>query len=414
MTKKWRSRLGVLAVLALAASMLAVLPVGAIEPGGPQVETGADIGAGSGAPYIICKWELPDADRDFSNGMQYGDDDLPGVDAGFPCYGLDHDTLYEQRVNVIQVMANPEDFPTERFIELWTAVTGTANVGNVDSVYWDIYHPDGTLKVQEHGWLFDGPPQDLGAYFDAGEYVLVPGGMWHAASTETGQIAPDTAKDQLGLIARAVQNDLQLWNGGFLLSKHQPCGSYLVQNYATYQGPTTMIENFIDVMCFVNLETDFETVQWGDITPGGTDWVYGDLNFGSGDHPTVLNTGSGGMALGIEFSHMARPDDPMGWDETAKRIEVFDAMFAINPDFLYGFDIPAYQPMNFGNAYHQVLCANETGKLDLSIHPPLGLPAGHYVGDLLLWGMGVGGEGSPCLNDHGVWLPPDVRFPLAG
>lgn len=396
------------------ATVLAIVPASA-----GQVDTGAVIGSGNGlAPQIVCKWELPDRDRNAANGMQYGDDDAPNKDAGFPCNGVDPNTKYDadERI-VMEVKANAEDSPTERLIELWTAVKGSANSGAIDSVIWDIYHPDGTLKIQVESYAPDErSPQALGAKFNdtTKQYDLVPGGMWYAASAQTGQIASDTARSQQGLVSRAVQDDLSLWSNDFLLSKHQPCGTYTVVERATYLGWTSSVTNNIEVLCFVNLEADFNTIQWGDITPGGTDYVYGDLTFdpnGDSAWPTVKNTGSGAMTLGIMFSEMrAKGDtDP----NSVKLITEFDGKFGISPDKLRGIDpIFVDKKVSFGDGDYQTLCANETGKLDLSIHPPSGLPAGTYVGSLTLYaGWANNDVESPCLNEQGVWNPPLVRGP---
>ncbi len=418
MLSKWKSRFGILAVLAMIATVLAIVPASAIVVGGSgSVDTGAVIGSGNGlAPQIVCKWELPDVDRNAANGMQYGDDDAPSKDAGFPCNGIDPNTKYDADGRIVmEVKANAEDSPTERLIELWTAVKGSANAGAIDSVIWDIYHPDGTLKKQVESYAPDSrTPQQLGASFNeaTGKYSLIPGGMWYAASAQTGQIANDTATSQQGIISRAVQDDLSLWSNSFLLSKHQPCGTYKVVERATYLGWTSTVTNNIEVLCFVNLEADFNTVQWGDITPGGTDYVYGDLVFdveGNSPWPTVKNTGSGAMTLSIMFSEMrAKGDtDPA----SVKLIKQFDGKFGISPDRLLNIDpINAGEKAWFGEADAQTLCANETGKLDLSIHPPAGLPAGTYVGSLTLYaGWANNGVESPCLNEQGVWNPPYVR-----
>lgn len=419
MLSKWKSRFGILAVLAMIATVLAIVPASAVTTGGGggSVDTGAVIGSGNGlAPQIICKWELPDRDRNAENGMQYGDDDAPNNDAGFPCNGIDPNTKYDaDGRTVMEVKANAEDYPTERLIELWSAVKGSANAGAIDSVIWDIYHPDGTLKKQVESYEPDSrSPQALGAKFNlaTGKYALIPGGMWYAASAQTGQIANDTATSQQGIISRAVQDDLSLWSNSFLLSKHQPCGTYTVVERATYLGWTSTVTNNIEVLCFVNLEADFNSVQWGDITPGGTDYVYGDLVFdpqGNSPWPTVKNTGSGAMTLSIMFSEMrAKGDtDP----NSVKLITEFDGKFGISPDRLRGIDpIEAGVKAWFGDGDYQTLCANETGKLDLSIHPPSGLPAGTYLGSLTLYaGWANNGEESPCLNEQGVWNPPYVR-----
>ena len=422
MRKSWRGKLVILAVLALAATALVALP--AVANQSDDVSTGAEIGGGDDfAPEIVCKWELPDMNS-FEPGMQYDDDDDPSWDAGYPCNGVDPELVYNQGHIVIQVRANPHDLPEERVIELWSAVRGSNSVSDVDSVFWDVYHPaigpwgetpipyaDGSFKVQAHGYEA-GPPQDYGAFFDNGLYYVYGGSMW-AAAYETGQIAGDTIQSQQGLIARAAQNDIILFKSYFTLSKHQPCGPYDVYNYATFLGQTTTIHNQIWVECFTHLKTDFDNVNWGSITPGGVDWVYGDLYFdhqGNSPYPTVGNIGSGGMNVAIEFSDMIREEDQD--PDTIKRITDFDAAFGINPDYLsYVFGLGG-EVLEFGPGYHQYLCANEVGKLDLSIHPPIGLPAGNYVGDLTVYGYWTGYDGlSPCLNDWWAHEPGIDRYP---
>ncbi len=415
---KWRTRFGILAVLALAATFLVIIPATAATSGNGTVDTGAIIGGDSTlAPQIVCKWELPDVDGDSGNGMQYGNDDSPTVNPGGPCQGIDPEMWYQAGMVVIDVKANAEDMPTEQRIELWTAVRGARNVSDIDSVIFDVYHPDGTLKVQTHAKMAPESVEELGATFNSttNEWTVRPGSMWYAASMkQTGQIANETLASQQGIIARAKQNDLSLWRTYFDLSKHQPCGEYEIRERATFLGFTSEISNYVNVLCFTNLEADFSSVQWDAVTPGGTDYVYGDLDFdpqGNSPWPTVKNTGSGAMALGIAFTPMKEINDKD--PNSVKLITEFDAAFGINPSYLKTLDpIMAGEKALFGNGYYQILCANETGKLDLSIHPPVGLPAGEYVGSLTLWGIHTpNGEGytSPCLNENGIWDPPNVR-----
>ncbi|NOX31288.1 MAG: hypothetical protein GXP35_14750 [Actinobacteria bacterium] len=442
MLSKWKGRFAILAILALAATFLVALPAGA--NGDIDITTDAQIGlSGDDSPDIVCKWELPDTyttsvpdDYEYppvegkatpnpggtTPGMEYGNDDDSVDIAANPCrqdeFGTTKYFTDGSQYNVMQVEANPENYPSKRYIELWAAIRGKASVAAVDSVFWDIYHPDGSFKTQEYGVLA-GRPEQYGATFNQGSWTLDQGyaGMWYAASELTGQIATDTLTGQSGIIARAAEYELGLFKGRFWLDKHQPCGEYEVRLYASNDGDTSTLSNTLSVLCFVELVTDFTTVDWGVISPGDIDVVYGDLLMDTPERPTVKNTGSGELSLGIEFTDMEWVEDGLGNPiETAgaKRITMFDAAFGTNPSYLVGFpELPAYQEGQFGNGYYQVLCANEVGKLDLSIHPPGWLPAGLYSGSIWLYAYNNPNDDSPCLNEAGDWQDwTTVRYPF--
>ncbi|NNF68601.1 MAG: hypothetical protein HKN01_02430, partial [Acidimicrobiia bacterium] len=227
-TTIWRRALVAVAVLAVA---LAVIPAASAEedpavldrvyPLGTGfqlfdsatqmtdvIETTASIGGGSGvAPRIFCKWELPDMVPGTPNTpfQEYSDDPTPspvavhlaGLDQlnpwddddlvpdpfepcsltaadGFPEYA-------DGAIGSIQVRANAEDLPEERVIELWAAVGPLS----VDDVYWKVFHPDGSIKVQVHGTPVE-CLSELGA--TAGDSLLAPGSMFWAANG-TGQLS---------------------------------------------------------------------------------------------------------------------------------------------------------------------------------------------------------------------------------
>jgi len=454
MLTKWKAKFAVFAILALAATVLVALPVGAVANEGgtsdAQVSTGAEIQTGNRAPIIVCKWELPDSVRDTvpnpvvgtiglgpdsvppTPGMEYGNDDDWEDIASTPCRSGDAgDTVYVtdgSERNVIQVEANPDNDPSERYIELWAAVRGSASSSSLTSMFWDIRHPDGSFKTQEYG-VRAGQPEQYGATYNQGSWSLATNGMWYAASALTGQIAADTLRNQSGLIARAAQSEIDLIKAGFWLDKHQPCGEYSVRAYASNVYGTTSLENTLTVLCFVELVTDFTSVDWGRIDPGALDMVYGDTIMSDGQiglGPTVMNLGSGEMSLEIEFTAMPWVKDGDGKVITnpgTKKITVFDAAFGINPSYLSYLDLEVTDQGNatgyFGRGYYNVLCANETGKLDLSIHPGIDLPTGTYAGTMWLYGQPWGDETSPCLNERGDWQTPQtdpitVRYPPPG
>mgnify|MGYP003572771886 FL=1 len=86
---------------------------------------------------------------------------------------------------------------------------------------------------------------------------------------------------------------------------------------------------------------------------------------------------------------------------------MFDAAFGKNAQVLEWIDpIPANTPVWFSNSsINQVLCANEVGKLDLSIHPPEVVPTGTYSGYVQInaeWAPGV------CANDIAAGIFAEV------
>jgi hypothetical protein len=370
-------------------------------------------------------------DRDSANGIQYNDDDDPYVDAdpATPCQLVDGVAAYYSGSVSIQVLANAHDEPTERAIELWAAVGHDLGIFAVSDVFWKIYHPDGTFKVQVHGGMVEMCPADeLGAY--AGDATLASGSMFEAAY-DTGQLSNAVITDANGgLMALCNEYQLRFWRAEFDLSKHQPCGLYTVEVYATSSGATTApTYNYIDVYCFIQMELDFNQIAFGNVVPGIPKIVAGNLIWDDGK-PSVANLGSGGLNLGVLFNTMYQ--DSVN-DGSEKWIDKFDAMFGIDSNHLevinpiFAADTPdpdlqALLPTDgiywFSPSDTQTVCANEVFKLDFSIHPGAGLPSDTYSGTAVLYAQPdiasddqVPDFKNPdgylamytCNNDNGLW-----------
>ena len=90
----------------------------------------------------------------------------------------------------------------------------------------------------------------------------------------TGQLSSAAVDDvNLGLVAKCQQGEKAIYFAKFSISKEQPCGEYRIEVHASSQGFESILNNYIDVICMLSFETDFETVDWGDITPGNFDIV---------------------------------------------------------------------------------------------------------------------------------------------
>lgn len=385
--KTWR-RFGLLGIVVLAIVSLSVASFAGAVYADQNVQTSAVVEGTSIAPEIECKWELPDMDS-YTSGMQYEDeggnhDDDPMMPT--PMYPCDLDeggypAMDQGAHNMVQVLANAEDDPTTKTIELWAAVDHEFGLEAISDVYWKIFHPDGEPKIQVHGTKVD-----CEAYGDS----VTDGTMFNAAH-ETGQISAEAIdNDDSGLISLCVQGDKAFYRSSFELSKHQPCGEYIVELHAVSSGVESVLVNYLDVICFYHMEIDFETsINWGAIQPGVKDVIPGNLTFNPSESPsapTVKNTGNSGMQVGIHFDEMVQQGTTL-----PKIIDTFDACFGDEPTTagLQCVDpIMASEQVWFGNGEdpdatpHQVLCSNETGKLDLSIHPPTTLPSGQYIGSM--------------------------------
>ena len=427
-----KKSLGILSLSALVA-LLAVFAFGnasqVAHADQEDVPASAGVTSSGVQPHIECKWELPDVNSG-SEGIQYGQDNEPAINPNFPCNrgegGVGVKPQQADGVkNVIQVVPNAEDLPEARRIENWAAVDHPNGVDEIDDVFWKVFHPDGSFKIQIHGTRVEGPNEgirwvngyegddnadnpndynleDLGGYNASGTMFWAAGGV-------TGQITQDAIHaDDWGMLDLIRQRQKDLWYADWQIHKEQLCGEYFIEVTAVANGEIGTLTNTLDIICFYNLEIDFETVNWGTITPGGSKVLPGDTNFGSSDFPTVKNTGNSGMQVGVHFTKLLQVGVP-----GPKEITVFDAAFGKSASVLEWIDpIPAEQNTWFNNeSLNQVLCANEVGKLDLSIHPPEVIPSGSYAGTVTVlanWAPGLchnGYDGNVSAPDG---IPPTL------
>jgi len=368
----------------------------------PQVPTSAVVDPSGIAPRIECKWELPDMDS-AATGIQYTttpghlhDDEMavvPDADndpangtqvpCDLPAGTADPPAMPGGVRHMVQVKPNLEDLPEERRIQLWAAVDHPTGIGSITQVFWEVFHPDGTKKTQVHGTQVP-----LAECASLGTGTGPDGSMFEAA-VHTGQLSAAAVDDpNRGIIAKCQQQEKALWYAEFSLSKDQQCGEYEIRATAVGVGGTTAtLSNYLDVPCIWAIAIDFNQVNWGPITPGVTDWVSGDLvwDVPADNRPTVKNIGNDGMGLKLHFSKMVGAT-------FGKEISEFDGCFGRSASTLRCVDpIVASTPADFGTGTDQVLCANEIGKLDLSIHPPFNLPGDTYRGTLDVMGFGVPG-----------------------
>jgi hypothetical protein len=426
--------LGALMAIALVATFSVGGTARAADPG-TSVPTKGVIGTNGTGPVIECKWELPDMDSS-TTGIQYTkiippathgvhDDDMtiaPGPPV--PCHGPgDTPATKPTQANLIhhmiQVAPNFENLPEQRQIQNWVAVD---DPGTVSDTFWQVWEPCTAATSAVCGAVYPGLAFKLqvhGTQLSLAECQALAGtsltdGTMTEAAIHTGQVTKDSFDDlNKGMISLCNQSVKGLYHAEWPLSKDQPCGEYRIDATAvSVGGATTTLSNFIDVLCTFQLKIDFAGnptgtppcaggINFPSLVPGSTSTVGGDLLFAPpcDSHPTVKNVGNDGMGLKLTYTDLVGA-------QFGKHIYTFDACYGRAPDAtLKCFPSIINQPaqttptspeidtqVDFGTLPAQVLCANELGKLDPSVHPQPGLPADTYNGTATLVGYAVAGE----------------------
>jgi hypothetical protein len=352
-------------------------------------KTSAEVSGDGVAPIIECKWELPDMESGDGANDPYPDvtfeyvrdavhehDDSPlGPTPLHPCSlpATGTPRMVNGATGMMTITANPGDLPEERRFQLWMAVDHPNGISAIDDVYWDVFHPDGSPKTQVHGIKV--PTAECGSL----GLSTTPGSMFEAAH-HTGQISAAAIDDpNRGIVTMCHEQVKAIYYAEWTISKEQPCGQYRVVAHAISEGvqaPT--ITNWFNVVCFISGEVDFEELDWGSIEPGRTDRIAGNLLWEPPDSiaPTVRNVGNIGLEPAVRFDRMCSTTLPI-----PKCIDQFDVSFGRSPATLQHIDpLFAGETVNFDNNRNRVLCADELGKIDFSIHPPSTLPGDVYQG----------------------------------
>jgi hypothetical protein len=197
----------------------------------------------------------------------------------------------------------------------------------------------------------------------------------------TGQM---TVAERDAIITRCFQNEKAVFVVTETISKEQPCGEYRLETtVVNTSGIVTKIVSFFDVVCFIYLQTDFTSINWGTIQNNVASNLSGDLVFSPGDgKPTVRNVGNAPLYVEGGF-------DPLVYAHDAtKNINQFDlklrAEWRTNPA-----ELTIVDPLFARDAQNRPLWAcfgdqpigsNQNGKLDLSVHP-VNAQAGLYSGN---------------------------------
>lgn len=123
----------------------------------------------------------------------------------------------------------------------------------------------------------------------------VTDGIW---SAENGGAA-NLIRYASGFTSEAVMTKLRdgtasVWNGELTLPSTQTAGSFTVTvtGIDTNDHYSASLKNSFTYLPVACIEYDFSTVNYGSAGLGTDKWVLGDEMFGTGDKPTVRNTGN--------------------------------------------------------------------------------------------------------------------------
>lgn len=320
--------------------------------------------------------------------------------------------------HMTQVLPNAANTPAQRRIELWSAVDDTQGVSNIAKVYWDVYHPNGTLKVEVQG------VQETNCFGPYG--TSTTSDPMFTAAIGTGQLSSTAVNNAThGIIALCNEGVKQLWHNAFTVSKDQPSGQYkIVETAVDKNGNVAHLTYYIDIIPFFDLAINFSSVNYGTISANQSSTVPGGVTFGNSSRPAVTNLGNSGEQIGLSWS-------PMVGATTGKCINHFDASFgtygpggkspALTPGLLQHITGTATCPSAgtagknsptvwFNGMGSQLLCPNDIGKLDLSIDPELNtsaVPADTYTGKLTVFARNSTPATGGCPTDFGVPYTPN-------
>jgi hypothetical protein len=393
-------------IVAGAAAMLGI--AGLATPADAQQDAGtsATVGGGGNTPVIECGWALNDIDHNWNSTpkMQYGQDDSVATPSPTPCTASGAVAVQTNATGTtnpqIHVLPNAHDEPTLAWVELWGAVTSSVPAGTI--VYFDVYHPDGTFKVQVDATRYASSANPL-ACDDAA--VTTPA---LNAAIATGQM---TTAARTNIVNECQNQQKGLWYGAFGISKHQPYGRYqIVMHAAIAGGGEVTLTYYIEVLSFYQLEKDFTNINFGSVganthafQPTAGDFIWDGTNNATNQASTVRNTGNAGIALNTAFASLCLTTAASCTDD--KRIDHFDAKFgktlaglqSIGDGATYPAlagalvsDLastakpaplgPTYTNANggFDNNILRTLCPNDPAKIEFSIYTE-NIQAGSYT-----------------------------------
>lgn len=272
---------------------------------------------------------------------------------------------------VMPSTANPvagEGSTTE--ICIYAVVSDPNGIADITDVYFDVYHPDESYKVQVHMTRIT-------------SLTTIESKFDQAVGSNLITAADKTLYYNNGI----VKNVKALYRGCFTYHTHQIPGWYGIKLVAVDQNGNTNLYTTdyskLQVLQVLVLALDFDGVNFGSILPNTEKWVAGDDTFDICGGPCVANGenyfatlwNQGNVPLQIEVH-----SDQMLGIALGKTIDRFDVQL-LGDHYDYDYD----QEVILGGP----LMPCTPTQIDFSIHPG-SIPADTYQGTLYIEGYPQG------------------------
>ncbi len=333
--------------------------------------TGGGNNTGNGAPIIKCKWEY---DLNVSTPIE----ECPSCSICDEGDGLaKHDACpCTDGLQVKPILGG------DVTIEYFAVITDPEGIGQVDHVYCDVWHPDGTFKYQIEMIPISNITQGLD--------------IWdHVTNCHPDLITYNGYNDS-EIYDELWEGLAEIYHAKAQLNYCQPGGWYYVgiRAHDTYDAWCDYLYNKFWYIPTSAVEVDFTNLNYGTVATSVDKWIGGDNDMNTAEKPTVRNIGNTPVEL-----YVWQDDMDFGKTNGSWNVE-FDARLG-NPG-LNG-DVGGYYPEEMDPDHLGVripgilpLCTKE--KMDFSIHVYKGMPGLTYTGSMKLC----------AYIDHGhyVWDTP--------
>ncbi|MCX6819636.1 MAG: hypothetical protein NT129_06600 [Candidatus Aenigmarchaeota archaeon] len=311
------------------------------------------------------------------------------------------------------------DWKAEKNIGFWAVVTDPNGFGDLtDYAYVEVYHPDGSPKYQvELTELYNSCPEDTTEIAAAIQSV--------EDADAAGLITYNTGYDLQDLIDEIEQCSAKVFYGEAPISNCQMCGEfdwswectatnppcngkwtaydktggYKVEAYAfdKYNVKSAFLTNYFEFICTAGIETDFTSLNFGNVIVSSNKWIEGDWDYDwqiapgpacppglqTGCRPpTVKNVGNTPVQISVEFDDMdfgySGPSTTKNWNV------IWDARFGLKTASYFDPYVPT--------TLEGELPKCESSKISFSIHVEKAVTTGGHDGQVWIEPVELGEE----------------------
>lgn len=286
-----------------------------------QPAAGGGGGNNNNPPIIVAKFEVAeDATQPFSYCMPTGH---PGP----AITGIDADPTEEGTQ-----VDPPLEYDGYTWVGFYVFVRDPDSNDQITQVAVDVYHPNGSICVNNQPVDYNDTDHPLGD--GSLKYDIVLTKLNKFNYTEFLQFIHDTVEqggnhiiyynpdynwndpdNKFQQLIDEINNCMvDLYYGRAKLHYCQPAGYYRVHAIARdIHGGQGTLDNCFEYVIGVGIETDFDSLDFGNVELCQEKWIYGDWTWGSGG-PTIRNIGNWDVMIGVNFSDLGMEKSDLDGD----------------------------------------------------------------------------------------------------